>query len=68
MNNGLDNKEMPASSGGEDAVPVVIQNGSTKNLEAALVAIGNAGFGDKPIKISVIMTCPQKTGPPKKLV
>ncbi len=54
MNNGLDNKEMPASSGGEDAVPVVIQNGSTKNLEAALVAIGNAGFGDKPIKISVI--------------
>ena len=45
---------MPASSGGEDAVPVVIQNGSTKNLEAALVAIGNAGFGDKPIKISVI--------------
>ena len=47
MNNGLDNKEMPASSGGEDAVPVVIQNGSTKNLEAALVAIGNAGFGDR---------------------
>ena len=54
MNNGQNDKEMPASSSSDDVVPVVIQNGSTKNLEAALIAIGNAGFGGKPIKISVI--------------
>lgn len=41
----------PSSNVGE---VLVVQNDSTKNLEAALVAIGNAGFGDKPIKISVI--------------
>ena len=53
MNNGQNDKEMPARSSCDDVVPVVIQNGSTKNLEAALIAIGNAGFGGKPIKISV---------------
>ena len=40
-------------SNNDDEVPVV-QNGSTTNLEAALTAIGNTGFGNKPIKISVI--------------
>lgn len=37
-----------------DGNAVVVQNGSTANLEAALMAIGNAGFGNSPIRISVI--------------
>ncbi len=41
----------PSSNDGE---VLVVQNGSTTNLEAALTAIGNTGFGNKPIKISVI--------------
>jgi len=56
MHNGItQNNEVkatnPSSSDGE---VLVVQNGSTTNLEAALMAIGNAGFGKNPIKISVI--------------
>ena len=42
------------SPGEENVGTVAIQNGSTKNLEDALMAIGNAGFGDRSIKISVV--------------